>query len=63
MDAVIKKIHSSETTTLVISKETIEDMKKKKYLEDSIVLINGATKTTENETRVRLLDMLYANFL
>ena len=63
VDAVIKKIHGSETTTLVISKETIEDMKKKIYLEDSIVLINGATKTTENETRVRLLDMLYANFL
>ena len=26
-------------------------------------MINGATKTTENETRVRLLYMLYANFL
>ena len=48
----IKKIHSSETTTLIISNEEMSDiMKIVQALEDSNILLNGVTKTIKNETK------------
>ena len=42
----LKKIHSSGTTTLIISNEEMNDiMKIVQGLEDSIVLLKGITKT------------------
>ena len=48
----LKKIHSSGTTTLIISNEEMNDiMKIVQDLEDSIVLLKGVTKTIKNETK------------
>ena len=48
----IKKIHSSETTTLIISNEEMSDiMKIVQALEDSNILLKGVTKTIKNETK------------
>ena len=49
---VQKKIHSSGTTTLIISNEEINDiMKIVQALEDSNILLKGVTKTIKNETK------------
>ena len=49
-----KKIHGSGTTTLIILNEEINDiMKIVQALEDSNILLKGATKTTENETKIQ----------
>ena len=57
-----KKIHGSETTTLIISNEEINDiMKIVQSLEDSYILLKEVTKTIENETKEqkeRFLGML-----
>ena len=47
-----KKIHGSETTTLIISYEEMNDiMKIVQALEDSNILLKGVTKTIKNETK------------
>ena len=47
-----KKIHSSRTTTLIISNEEMNDiMKIVQALEDSNILLKGVTKTIKNETK------------
>ena len=47
-----KKIHSSGTTTLVISNKEMNDiMKIVQALEDSNILLKRVTKTIENETQ------------
>ena len=47
-----KKIHGSRTTTLIISKEEMNDlMKNVQALEDSNNLLKGVTKTIKNETK------------
>ena len=47
-----KKIHSSGTTTLIISNEEMNDiMKIVQALEDSNILLKGVTKTIKNETK------------
>ena len=47
-----KEILGSETTTLVISNEEINDiMKIVQALEDSDILLKGVTKTIKNETK------------
>ena len=47
-----KKIHGSGTTTLIISNEEMNDiMKIIQALEDSNILLKGANKTIENETK------------
>ena len=47
-----KKIHSSGTTTLIISNEEMDDiMKIVQSLEDSDILLKGVTKTITNETK------------
>ena len=47
-----KKIHGSGTTTLIISNEEINDIIKiVQALEDSNILLKGATKTIKNETK------------
>ena len=43
------KIHSSGMTTLIISKEEINDVMKAH--KDSSILLKGITKTIENETK------------
>ena len=57
-----KKIHGSGTTTLIISNEEMNDiMKIVQILEDSDILLKGATKTIKNETKEqkgRFLSML-----
>ena len=46
-----KKIHGSGTTTLIISNEEMNDIKKiVQALEDSNILLKGVTKTIQNET-------------
>ena len=59
-----KKIHGSETTTLIISNEEINDITKiVQTLEDSNILLKGVTKTFKNETKEqkrRFLSMLLA---
>ena len=46
-----KKIHGSGKTSLIISNEEMNDiMKIVKALEDSYILLKGATKTIKNET-------------
>ena len=59
-----KKIHSSGTTTLIISNEEINDiMKIVQALEDSNILLKGVTKTIKNETEKQkggFLSMLLA---
>ena len=50
--AIQKKIHGSETITLLISNEEMNDiMKIVQALEDSNNLLKGATKTIKNETK------------
>ena len=47
-----KKIHSSGTTTLLISNEEMNDiMKIVQVLEDSNTLLKGVTKELKNETK------------
>ena len=47
-----KKIHGSETTTLIISNEGINDiMKIVQALEDCHILLKGVTKTIKNERK------------
>ena len=47
-----KTIHGSETTTLTISNEEMDDtMKIVEALEDSNILLKGVTKTIKNETK------------
>ena len=47
-----KKILGSGTTTLIISNEEMNDIKKiVQALEDSNILLKGVTKTIENETK------------
>ena len=47
-----KKIHGSGTTTLIISKEEMNDvMKIVQALEGSNILLKGVTKTIKNETK------------
>ena len=57
-----KKIHGSETTTLIISNEEMNDiMKIVEALEDSKILLKGVTKTIKNkakEQKVGFLGML-----
>ena len=50
--AVQKKIHVSGTTSLIISKEEMNDIMKIVHaLEDSNVLLKGVNKTIKNETK------------
>ena len=53
IDAEIpKKIHGSGTTTLIISREKMNDiMKFVQALEDCNILLKGVTKTIKNETQ------------
>ena len=52
VDAGIKKKHGSGNTTLIISKEKMNDiMKIIQALGDSNILIKGVTKTIKNETK------------
>ena len=47
-----KKMHTSETKTLIISNEEINDiMKTVQVLQDSDILLKGVTKTIKNETK------------
>ena len=47
-----KKIHSSGTSSLIISNEEINDiMKIVQALQDSNILLKGVTKTIKNETK------------
>ena len=47
-----KKIHDSETTTLIISNEEMNDITKiVQALADSNILLKGVTKTIKNETK------------
>ena len=47
-----KKIHGSGTTTLIISREEMNDiMKVVQALEDCNILLKGVTKTIKNETQ------------
>ena len=66
-----KKIHGSESMTLIISNEEMSDiMKIVQALEDSNILLKGITKRIKNETKeqkggflVMLLGTLDANLL
>ena len=66
-----KKIHGSGTTTLIISKEEMNDiMKIVQDLVDSNILLKGVTKTIKNETKEQkggflemVLDTLGASLL
>ena len=50
--SIQKKLHGSETTTLIISNEEMIDiMKVVQALEDSNILLKGITKTMKNETK------------
>ena len=53
IDAVDQqKIHGSGTTTLIISNEEVNDIRKIiQALEDSNILLKGVTKTIKNETK------------
>ena len=53
IDAVDQqKIHGSGTTTLIISDEEVNDIRKIiQALEDSNILLKGVTKTIKNETK------------
>ena len=52
-----KKIHGSETTTLIISnKEINEIMKIVQTLEDSNILLKGVTNTIKNKTKEKKED-------
>ena len=51
---ILMKIPVSRTTTLIISKEEMNDiMKIVQALEDSNILLKGVTKTIKNETKER----------
>ena len=51
--SILKKIHGSGTTTLVISNEEMDDkMKVVQALENSNILLKGVTKTIRNEKKV-----------
>ena len=58
-----KKIHGSGTTTLIISNEEMNDIKKiAQALEDSNILLKGVTKKNNNETKEQkggFLSMLF----
>ena len=55
-----KKIHGSETTTLIISCEEINDiMKIVQALEYSNILLKGATKTIKNEKKTKRMNFKY----
>ena len=66
-----KKIHGSDSTTLIISNEEMNDiMKIVQGLEDSNILLKGITKRIKNETKeqkggflIMLLGTLDANLL
>ena len=62
MQEYIKKILGSGTTTLIISNEEMNDiMKIVQAVEDSNILLKGATKRIKNETKEqkgRFLSML-----
>ena len=66
-----KKIHGSESMTLIISNEEMSDiMKIVQALEDSNILLKGITKRIKNETKeqkggflIMLLGTLDANLL
>ena len=68
---ILMKIPVSRTTTLIISKEEMNDiMKIVQALKDSNILLKGVTKTIKNETKERkwgflsmLLGTLGANLL
>ena len=52
MQEIIKKIHGSGTTTLIISNREMNDMIKiVQALENSNILLRGVTKTIKNKTR------------
>ena len=54
-----KKIHSSGTTTLIISNEEMNDiMKIVQTIEDSNILLKGVTKTIENEAKEQKVGFL-----
>ena len=49
---ILKKIHGSRTTTLIISNKEMNDkMKIVQAPQDSNILLNGVTKTIKNETK------------
>ena len=51
-EEIQKKIHGSGTTTLLISNEEMNDIKKIiQALEDSNILLKGVTKTIKYETK------------
>ena len=51
-EGIQKKIHVSETTTLIISNEEMNHiMKIVSALKDSNILLKGVTKTIKNETK------------
>ena len=51
---ILMKIPVSRTTTLIISKEEMNDiMKIVQALKDSNILLKGVTKTIKNETKER----------
>ena len=68
---ILKKIHGSENTTLIISNEEMNDILKIiEALENSDILLKGVTKTIKNETKEQkrgflsmLLGTLGASFL
>ena len=54
---ILKKIHGSGTTALIISNEEMNDiMKIVQALEDSNILLKGVTKTIKNETKEKKED-------
>ena len=59
---ILKKIHGSEATTLIISNKEMNDIIKLiQVLEDSNILLKGVTNTIKNETKEQkggLLSML-----
>ena len=61
--AIQKKIHGSETKTLIISNKYMDDvMKLIKTLENSGILLKGITETIKNETKEQeggFLSMLF----
>ena len=51
-DAIQKKIYGTCMTTVIISKEEMDDIIQiVSYLEESNLLIRGFSKTTENEAK------------
>ena len=57
---ILKKIHGSEATTLIISNEEMNDIIKLiQVLEDSNILLKGVTNTIKNETKEKKGGFLY----